>query len=95
LPRRLPRRPSRPPPRATRRRRSKRRQSARRAVALAQERYLTPSPVAPTADVEAVVVACAAGAPFSIVADAAEFARISPEPDPSELFTDIYVGAER
>ena len=31
----------------------------------------------------------------AIVADAAEFARISPEPDPSELFTDIYVGAER
>ncbi|MCA6246238.1 MAG: pyruvate dehydrogenase (acetyl-transferring) E1 component subunit alpha [Phenylobacterium sp.] len=31
----------------------------------------------------------------AIVADAAEFARISPEPDPSELFTDIYVGAGR
>jgi len=31
----------------------------------------------------------------AIVADAAEFARISPEPDPSELFTDIYLGAER
>ena len=31
----------------------------------------------------------------AIVADAAEFARISPEPDPSELFTDIYVGVAR
>ena len=31
----------------------------------------------------------------AIVADAAEFARISPEPDPAELFTDIYVGAAR
>ena len=31
----------------------------------------------------------------AIVADAAEFARISPEPDPSELFTDIYVEAGR
>jgi pyruvate dehydrogenase E1 component alpha subunit len=28
-----------------------------------------------------------------IVLDAAEFARTSPEPDPSELFTDIYVEA--
>jgi pyruvate dehydrogenase E1 component alpha subunit len=31
----------------------------------------------------------------AIVADAAEFARISPEPDPAELFTDIYVEAGR
>ena len=31
----------------------------------------------------------------AIVADAAEFARISPEPDPAELFTDIYVGVAR
>ena len=28
-----------------------------------------------------------------IVADAAEFARTSPEPDPSELYTDVYVEA--
>src|ERR1700733_4463 len=27
-----------------------------------------------------------------IVADAAEFARTAPEPDPSELYTDVYVG---
>jgi pyruvate dehydrogenase E1 component alpha subunit len=26
-----------------------------------------------------------------IVADAAEFARTSPEPEPSELYTDVYV----
>ena len=31
----------------------------------------------------------------AIVADAAEFARISPEPDPAELFTDIYVETAR
>ena len=30
-----------------------------------------------------------------IVADAAEFARTSPEPDPSELFTDVYLEAAR
>ncbi len=29
----------------------------------------------------------------AIVADAAEFARTAPEPDPSELMTDIYLGA--
>ncbi|MDD3837372.1 MAG: pyruvate dehydrogenase (acetyl-transferring) E1 component subunit alpha [Phenylobacterium sp.] len=29
----------------------------------------------------------------AIVADAAEFARTSPEPDPSELYTDVYVEA--
>jgi len=29
-----------------------------------------------------------------IVADAAEFARTAPEPDPSELYTDVYAGAE-
>ena len=28
-----------------------------------------------------------------IVADAAEFARTSPEPDPSELYTDVYLEA--
>ena len=28
-----------------------------------------------------------------IVADAAEFARTAPEPDPSELYTDVYLGA--
>ena len=28
-----------------------------------------------------------------IVADAAEFARTSPEPDPSELYTDVYIQA--
>ena len=26
-----------------------------------------------------------------VVADAAEFARTAPEPDPSELYTDVYV----
>ena len=30
-----------------------------------------------------------------IVADAAEFARTAPEPDPSELYTDVYVGERR
>ena len=30
-----------------------------------------------------------------IVADAAEFARTAPEPDPSELYTDVYVEAAR
>ncbi|MDP3174012.1 MAG: pyruvate dehydrogenase (acetyl-transferring) E1 component subunit alpha [Phenylobacterium sp.] len=30
-----------------------------------------------------------------IVADAAEFARTSPEPDPSELYTDVYLEAAR
>jgi len=29
----------------------------------------------------------------AIVADAAEFARTTPEPAPSELYTDVYVGA--
>ena len=28
-----------------------------------------------------------------IVAEAAEFARTSPEPDPSELYTDVYLEA--
>ena len=28
-----------------------------------------------------------------IVADAAEFARTAPEPDPSELYTDVYLEA--
>jgi pyruvate dehydrogenase E1 component alpha subunit len=28
-----------------------------------------------------------------VVADAAEFARTAPEPDPSELYTDVYVGS--
>ena len=28
-----------------------------------------------------------------IVADAAEFARTSPEPDPAELYTDVYLEA--
>jgi pyruvate dehydrogenase E1 component alpha subunit len=28
-----------------------------------------------------------------VVADAAEFARTSPEPDPSELYTDVYLEA--
>jgi pyruvate dehydrogenase E1 component alpha subunit len=28
-----------------------------------------------------------------IVADAAEFARTAPEPDPSELYTDVYTDA--
>jgi pyruvate dehydrogenase E1 component alpha subunit len=31
----------------------------------------------------------------AIVADAAEFARTSPEPDPKELYTDVYVEAAR
>ncbi|HEY3796977.1 MAG TPA: pyruvate dehydrogenase (acetyl-transferring) E1 component subunit alpha [Caulobacteraceae bacterium] len=30
-----------------------------------------------------------------IVADAAEYARTAPEPDPSELYTDVYAGAGR
>ncbi len=29
----------------------------------------------------------------AIVADAAEFARTSPEPEPSELYTDVYLEA--
>ena len=31
----------------------------------------------------------------AIVADAAEFARTAPEPDPSELYTDVYVESAR
>jgi len=30
----------------------------------------------------------------AIVAEAAEFARTSPEPDPKELYTDVYQEAE-
>jgi pyruvate dehydrogenase E1 component alpha subunit len=29
----------------------------------------------------------------AVVADAAEFARTSPEPDPKELYTDVYADA--
>ena len=28
-----------------------------------------------------------------VVLDAAEYARTSPEPDPSELYTDVYAGS--